>query len=48
MHIIILGNPVDGLTFHGPFDDPEAATTWAEKTSDGEWWLAYVSPQELG
>lgn len=42
-HLIVTGNPVDGLTFHGPFDDPEAAASFGEETH-AEWWLTTLTP----
>lgn len=30
MIIVILGNPVDGFTYVGPFKNSEAALKWAE------------------
>lgn len=49
MWIIIVGNPVDGLTYHGPFRTPKEATDWTEENSKiiHEWWLARLkSPKE--
>lgn len=41
MHIVITGNPVDGLFFYGPFKTSEDAVVWAERNQDGvEWWIA--------
>lgn len=39
--VIIIGNPIDGITIHGPFDDIEEAHEWAEENSD-EWWCAML------
>ena len=36
---IASGNPVDGFTFHGPFQSNEEATTWAERRLDESWWI---------
>lgn len=43
LHIIIIGNPVDGLEFIGPFKTADDATRHA--STDGnidncEWWIA--------
>lgn len=38
-HIVVIGNPVDGYSFYGPFEDSEDACEFAEANLD-EWWLA--------
>ena len=39
-HIIVYGNPVDGFSFIGPFDDHESAHEFAEEYKGGvEWWV---------
>ncbi len=38
MYIITSGNPVDGQTHWGPFDDGEAANLWADDNLRGETW----------
>lgn len=39
MTVIAFGNAFDGLTLVGPFDDAEAAITFAEQhAADGEDW----------
>jgi ribosomal protein L37AE/L43A len=38
-HILIFGNPVDGLTFVGPFDTHEEAVTYGEPIAE-EWWVS--------
>lgn len=45
-HIIIVGNPVDGLRFFGPFPNGGAAVDWAGDNVDGgsEWWAAQITP----
>ncbi len=48
-HIIVVGNPVDGLRFYGPFSDAESACSYADlELSDGslewfEWWVAPIA-----
>jgi len=37
MFIVIKGNPVDGFTFHGPFDSAEAASEWAGRSEYTGW-----------
>jgi len=36
---IVCGNPIDGLELIGPFDDFEAATEYAEREIDDDWWV---------
>lgn len=39
--IIVAGNPIDGLEFHGPFDSAELAGEWGEDVLGGtEFWIA--------
>lgn len=49
-HIVIAGNPLDGLTVYGPFDDAESADTWAEhefRHGPSEYWITtLVEPNE--
>lgn len=42
MHIIIYGDPVDGLKFIGPFNTSEEAAAYASSGHfDGyDWWVA--------
>jgi len=40
MQIIVTGNPVDGLRFHGPFVDSERATDWAAIECEDHWNVA--------
>jgi len=39
--ILVFGNPIEGFTFVGPFedDDPEEACAFAESCETGDWWL---------
>ena len=47
MQIVITGNPVDGLVFHGPFADHEAATRFAEQNfRTVDWWVAPIERTE--
>jgi hypothetical protein len=46
-HIVITGNPVDGLFFYGPFATADEASDWAETNHDGQdWWIAPLASQE--
>ena len=39
MTVIVMGNPFDGLTIHGPFEDFDAANDWVEEQGlDDDWW----------
>ncbi len=37
-HVIIHGNPVDGITIWGPFGDSEDAIEWATSDLHGDDW----------
>lgn len=41
-YIIVRGNPVDGLDFTGPFNDPETANNYAESDKISEYWIANI------
>lgn len=43
--ILVTGNPIDGLTFIGPFEDNEAAQLEGEKEYD-DWNIATLYPPE--
>lgn len=46
-HVIVTGNPFDGLTLIGPFDNHEAALTYADThTFEWDWWVVPVHPKE--
>ncbi len=38
--LIIEGNPVDGLTFLGPYLDEQDAVKDAEHRCEGDWWVS--------
>ena len=45
MWIVIVGNPLDGLAFHGPFEYSDSAVDWAEiHAVDSDWWVSEVEP----
>lgn len=44
--IIVAGNPVNGLSFIGPFEDREAAEHYADGLVDTDWWIADLDPPE--
>lgn len=39
--VVVVGNPVDGISIHGPFDSIDEAHEWAEENSN-EWWCALL------
>lgn len=39
MFIVVYGNPFDGMTAAGPFNDGEDAAQWAEVNADESWWI---------
>ena len=39
--LVIVGDPVDGFAYYGPFADADEATEWAEQeVTEQSWWLA--------
>lgn len=38
--VLLVGNPIDGLTLYGPFHDEEALSREAETIADSDWWSA--------
>ncbi|UTU07693.1 hypothetical protein CcrC1_gp008 [Caulobacter phage C1] len=48
MFILIVGNPVDGYAYYGPFHDHDDATNYAENTgTEGNpWWVAPLEEAE--
>ena len=50
-HIVIVGNPVAGFTYHGPFIDHDAASEFTEGVAykfDADWLIAPLHPAEKG
>jgi hypothetical protein len=44
MFIIVAGNPMDGITFYGPFKTGEAAGDWAEYAiPNDDWWVSNIT-----
>lgn len=42
--VLVVGNPIDGVTLTGPFDDAEAASWWAEHNFPNDtWWVASMA-----
>lgn len=40
-YVVIVGDPVLGLKFFGPFEDADEAMTWADQEHDDQsWWVA--------
>lgn len=49
MYAILHGNPVDGLTVVGPFDEFDDANGYADDhlNGGGEWWIVeLIAPEE--
>lgn len=41
LHILVVGNPVDGLKFYGPFATRDEANEWGDTISrEFDWWVA--------
>lgn len=48
MHIVIIGNPVDGFQYIGPFKTGEDAIAWADRDADidADWWIAPLEAKD--
>lgn len=47
--ILIVGNPVDGLTTYGPFCDVDEAEEWVyEQNITESWWTTTLAPPHTG
>jgi len=46
MFIVVIGNVVDGLAFHGPFDTVDEAVNYGENCTD-EWVTAQLTEVEM-
>jgi hypothetical protein len=44
-YVVVIGNPFDGLTIHGPFDDADQVDNYAEDCQD-DWWVVTLVPPE--
>ena len=44
MFIIVAGNPVNGLSFWGPYPDSQSAIRDAEAFGGYDWWIGEVEP----
>jgi hypothetical protein len=44
-YIVVSGNPIDGLAFHGPFENKGDAMVWADEnvSIEYDWWLAVLN-----
>lgn len=48
-YVVVVGTPVDGFGFTGPFEGRDAARTWAEvheRRLDGDWCIAPLALPE--
>ena len=46
LHVVIFGNPIDGMSIIGPFNHAPEAVDWADENADGTWWVAPLHHQE--
>lgn len=46
IYIVIIGTPIEGFEFFGPFPSFEEAQDWAysRETLEADWWISSVSP----
>lgn len=47
LRILVAGNPVDGLTFHGPFRDVQEMDAYADNNISDNWWMATLATPDL-
>lgn len=46
LHIIVRGDPINGLSFFGPFKTGDDATDFADQhIDDTDWWIARLEAQ---
>jgi hypothetical protein len=46
MHILIVGNPMDGFSYFGPFESVEDAIEYGEKNfAEDEWWVSELNKE---
>lgn len=45
-YVIVIGNPFDGMTVVGPFDDPDTASAYGEDQED-DWWIVTLQKPEV-
>jgi hypothetical protein len=48
LHIVVIGDPIDGFSFVGPFKTGDDAFAWARKhlaPRDVDWWFTPLEPQ---
>lgn len=46
MFVLVIGNPVDGLKFIGPFDTADEAIEYADENADDAFWVASIQSPE--
>lgn len=46
--IVIMGDPVDGFAYFGPFPDADSAVEWGNTNGDSDWWITSLHDPELG
>ena len=47
MHVVMFGNPIDGLQIVGPFKTADDACQWADLANlSADWWIAPLQAKE--
>jgi len=47
MYAVAIGEPFDGISFWGPFQEFEEAEHWADRNASLTWWVInLLNPQE--
>lgn len=44
-HVVVIGNPFDGMSIHGPFDTVDDAVAYGEESGE-DWWAMVLHPVE--
>lgn len=51
MHVVIVGNPVDGVEIFGPFKTGDEATEWGDSHADvgkyRDWWVVPLTAPDV-
>lgn len=46
MYIVIIGDPMGGFKYFGPFPTAEEAESWMDNSDAKDWWIAEVEQPE--
>ena len=46
LHVVVIGNPLDGMSIFGPFNNGPEAVDWAACNADDTWWTVPLEEPE--